>query len=181
MTVISTLDRSGPAASVAGSPPLLSVVVKCHNEEGNIAACLDSVLAATAGLDVEVIVADALSADRTVEIARRYPVLIARMTDSFNTTSFLLLQIQIPLYFFPIFAPLCLQHKFLNHEPLPLHSSGGQAVATTAGNFRCTTERKPIFPCIEKRCGSSIGDSVASPIDHRTKGAGWQLRLSPCL
>ena len=63
------------------TPPLLSVVVKCYNEERRIAACLESVLAATRGMDAEIIVADALSTDRTVAIARHYPVRIVRMAD----------------------------------------------------------------------------------------------------
>lgn len=85
MDMIAPLDRSGiesPACIVTpGAAPLVSVVIKCYNEESHIAACVESVLAATAGLDAEVIVADALSTDRTVEIARRYPVMLARMTD----------------------------------------------------------------------------------------------------
>jgi cellulose synthase/poly-beta-1,6-N-acetylglucosamine synthase-like glycosyltransferase len=59
--------------------PLLSVVIKALNEEDKIAAALQSVLAATEGLDAEVILADALSTDRTVEVAKRYPIRIVEM------------------------------------------------------------------------------------------------------
>jgi cellulose synthase/poly-beta-1,6-N-acetylglucosamine synthase-like glycosyltransferase len=63
----------------ARQAPQLSVVVKCYNEQDRIAACLDSILAATRERDAEIIVADALSSDGTVDIARRYPVRIVQM------------------------------------------------------------------------------------------------------
>lgn len=60
------------------SAPKLSVLIKALNEEGRIAACLESVLIATQGIDTEIILADSLSSDRTVEIASRYPVRIVQ-------------------------------------------------------------------------------------------------------
>lgn len=56
----------------------LSIIIKALNEEQNIAACIESAIAAVAGMDAEVIVVDSLSTDRTVEIARRYPVRIVQ-------------------------------------------------------------------------------------------------------
>ncbi|NND03851.1 MAG: glycosyltransferase, partial [Acidimicrobiia bacterium] len=53
--------------------PRVSVVVCTYNEERNIEACLDSLMASDYP-DLEVIVCDDGSADATVEIARRYPV-----------------------------------------------------------------------------------------------------------
>lgn len=58
----------------------LSILIKTYNEERNIARCLDAVLAAVSGIaQTEVIVADSLSVDRTVDIARDYPVRIVQM------------------------------------------------------------------------------------------------------
>ena len=54
---------------------LLSVVIVAKNEEKNIARCIESVLAHTAGLGpVEVMLANSASTDNTVAIASRYPV-----------------------------------------------------------------------------------------------------------
>lgn len=60
-------------------PPLLSVVIKTLNEEAHIAQTLESVLAQTQGLEAEIILADCLSADRTIDIASRYPVQIVQL------------------------------------------------------------------------------------------------------
>src|SRR3990172_3029768 len=49
----------------------VSVIVTTFNEEVNIAECLESVLWAD-----EILLVDSLSTDRTIEIARRYPVRI---------------------------------------------------------------------------------------------------------
>lgn len=63
--------------------PLLSVVVKCLNEEANIERCLRSLDAEVfgRGYDAEVIVADSISTDRSVEIARRFGVTIVQLAD----------------------------------------------------------------------------------------------------
>lgn len=58
--------------------PLISVLIKALNEEERIAACLDSVLAATGALHAEVLLVDSLSNDRTVEIASQYPIRIVQ-------------------------------------------------------------------------------------------------------
>lgn len=58
--------------------PRVSVLIKALNEERRIAACLDSVMAAIAGLDAEVVLVDSCSTDGTVAIARRYPIRIVQ-------------------------------------------------------------------------------------------------------
>lgn len=59
--------------------PTVSIIIKALNEERRIAAAIESALAALAGIDGEVILADGGSTDRTVAIARRYPIVIARL------------------------------------------------------------------------------------------------------
>jgi glycosyltransferase involved in cell wall biosynthesis len=49
----------------------ISVIITSYNEEANIAACLDRL-----GGFGEIILVDSFSTDRTVEIARKYPVII---------------------------------------------------------------------------------------------------------
>lgn len=59
---------------------MISFIIKTYNEEKHIAACIESVLAATSDLPnpCEIIVADSLSADRTIQIAASYPVKIVQ-------------------------------------------------------------------------------------------------------
>lgn len=67
---------------MADGTVVLSVVIKALNEEANIERTLRSVLAATADLHAEVILADSLSTDRTCEIAARFPVRIVQLTQA---------------------------------------------------------------------------------------------------
>jgi glycosyltransferase involved in cell wall biosynthesis len=55
----------------AQNEPMVSVVVTTRNEEKNIENCLNSILAQTFK-NIELIVVDNFSEDRTVEIARKY-------------------------------------------------------------------------------------------------------------
>lgn len=57
----------------------ISVILKTLNEERRIGAAIESVIAALSGIDGEIIVADSGSCDRTVEIALRYPVIVAQI------------------------------------------------------------------------------------------------------
>jgi glycosyltransferase involved in cell wall biosynthesis len=55
----------------------LSVVIITKNEERHIAQCIDSLLAATTDLpDTEILLVDSISTDRTIEIAKQYPIKI---------------------------------------------------------------------------------------------------------
>src|SRR5271168_4071963 len=67
-----------PEPAPAGARPLISVIVKCYNEERNIGRCLTSILAATGAYRTEVVVADAKSADRSAEIAGSFPVRVVQ-------------------------------------------------------------------------------------------------------
>ncbi|MEA2905931.1 MAG: hypothetical protein QOI12_3318 [Alphaproteobacteria bacterium] len=59
--------------------PTVSVIIKALNEERHIASAIESALAALAAVDGEVILADGGSSDRTIEIARRYPITIVQL------------------------------------------------------------------------------------------------------
>lgn len=59
----------------------VSVVIKALNEEKRIAATIESALRAVASLGGEVILADSCSTDRTVELARAYPIKIVQLAD----------------------------------------------------------------------------------------------------
>jgi glycosyltransferase involved in cell wall biosynthesis len=61
--------------------PSVSIIIKALNEERHIASAIESALTAVAGMDGEVILADSASTDRTVEIARRYPIKIVRLNN----------------------------------------------------------------------------------------------------
>jgi glycosyltransferase involved in cell wall biosynthesis len=59
----------------------LSIVIKALNEEQNIGRAIESSLAAAAPYDGEVILADSASTDRTVAIAKKFPVSIVQLED----------------------------------------------------------------------------------------------------
>ncbi len=63
--------------------PFLSIVIKTYNEEAKIAKAIESALKVETeiGKAVQIVVADSLSTDRTVEIAGRYPTTIVQFTD----------------------------------------------------------------------------------------------------
>lgn len=59
----------------------VTIGIKALNEEAHIAACLASACAAVAPLGGEVILADSGSSDRTIEIARGFPIRILQLAD----------------------------------------------------------------------------------------------------
>lgn len=59
--------------------PNVSIIIKALNEERHIAAAIESAIAALEGVHGEIILADSLSTDRTVEIAAKYPVKIVSL------------------------------------------------------------------------------------------------------
>jgi glycosyltransferase involved in cell wall biosynthesis len=62
--------------------PTVSIIIKALNEERHIAAAIKSALAALGEIDGEVILADGGSRDRTIDIARRYPIKIVQLTNN---------------------------------------------------------------------------------------------------
>src|SRR6185369_5426925 len=59
--------------------PRVSILIKALNEETNIAEAIESAIAALDGVSGEIILADSLSTDLTIEIAKRYPIRIVRL------------------------------------------------------------------------------------------------------
>lgn len=59
----------------------VSIIIKAYNEEENIASCLKSALNALEGIEGEIILADGLSTDNTVEIAKKFPIKIVQLKD----------------------------------------------------------------------------------------------------
>ena len=61
------------------TPVKVAIVIKALNEERNIERAVRSALSASAQHPVEVILADSLSTDRTVDIASRFPIRIVQL------------------------------------------------------------------------------------------------------
>lgn len=57
----------------------ISFIIKTFNEEENIGQCIESIIRCTEDMDSEIIVADSLSSDKTVEIADRHSVRIVQL------------------------------------------------------------------------------------------------------
>lgn len=64
---------------IPSSSTKVEIIIKALNEEEKIARAIESAVAATKGLGGEVILADSLSTDKTVQIARQYPIKIAQL------------------------------------------------------------------------------------------------------
>lgn len=60
----------------------LTIGIKCLNEEAKIEACLKSAMQAAANYDSEIILADSGSTDRTIEIARKFPIRIVQLANA---------------------------------------------------------------------------------------------------
>jgi glycosyltransferase involved in cell wall biosynthesis len=72
---------AGMPSAPAGCTPRcsVSVIIQAFNDEKTIAAAIESSLAAASEVGGEVILADAHSTDRTVEIASNYPIRIVQL------------------------------------------------------------------------------------------------------
>ena len=64
--------------------PKLSIIIKALNEENNIARSIKSALKAIKKIEGEVILADSLSTDNTIQIAKRYPIKIVQLSNPKN-------------------------------------------------------------------------------------------------
>ncbi len=61
--------------------PRVSVIIKALNEQKRIAVSIESALTAISAIGGEVILADSCSTDRTVEIAKDYPISIVQLAN----------------------------------------------------------------------------------------------------
>jgi GT2 family glycosyltransferase len=97
--------------------PDVSIIIKALNEERHIAAAIESAIAALDGVRGEIILADSVSTDRTVEIAARYPVKIVsllRAADrSCGAGAQLAYQYSAGEYVCLIDGDMCLHEQFL--------------------------------------------------------------------
>jgi GT2 family glycosyltransferase len=59
--------------------PNVSIIIKALNEEGHIAAAIESAIAALDGVGGEIVLADSASTDRTVDIGVNYPIKIVTL------------------------------------------------------------------------------------------------------
>ena len=57
----------------------VTIVIKSLNEERNIARAIKSAIKALKGFDGEIVLVDSLSTDKTVEIAKKYPIRIIQL------------------------------------------------------------------------------------------------------
>src|SRR4051812_46633710 len=80
MSPMSIDISQGTRSTTDASPLTVSIIIKALNEERHIAAAIESAIAAIKGMRGEIILADSASTDRTIEIARRYPITIVQMT-----------------------------------------------------------------------------------------------------
>jgi glycosyltransferase involved in cell wall biosynthesis len=71
-----------PNLVTEGETPTLSVVIVTKNEEDRICNCIESVFRAADGLEpFEVVLVDSSSTDRTVDLAREYPITVLRIPE----------------------------------------------------------------------------------------------------
>jgi len=74
-------NQSGRTATTSPTPIEVSVIIKTLNEAANIARTIESAMQALDGVQGEIIVADSLSQDATVQIAAEYPVTVVQLTN----------------------------------------------------------------------------------------------------
>jgi glycosyltransferase involved in cell wall biosynthesis len=59
----------------------ISFIIKALNEEDNIAKCIESCLCEAEGYESEVILVDSISTDKTIEIAKKYPIKVIQFSN----------------------------------------------------------------------------------------------------
>lgn len=151
---------------------VLTIGVKALNEEEKIAACLAGAVEAAAPFGGEVVLADSGSADRTVEIARGFPVRIVQFADPSErccgAAAQLAFQAARGRYFYLLDGDMVVQPGFLEKAIARLEAEprlagvGGQMRERNISNieFAMRTERLVGHP-----------DWVAGPVS-RLEGGG---------
>lgn len=62
--------------------PKLTIIIKALNEENNIERTIKSCIKETKNLSSEIILADSLSTDKTIDIAKKYPIKIIQLNNA---------------------------------------------------------------------------------------------------
>ena len=152
----------------------LTVGIKALNEEKHIAACIESILQAVDSLCVEyeVILADSGSSDRTIEIARQYPINIVQLRNpgekSCGTGAQLAFQYATGDYFCLLDGDMQLQPNFLSMAIAHL-----EANPSTAGVGGRIQEMNPISLEFQIRAKSFATEAAWQPgIVDRLDGGG---------
>ncbi|MES2634775.1 MAG: glycosyltransferase [Pseudomonadota bacterium] len=74
---------NAPMSPAASSRPCrVSIIIKAYNEQAHIEAAIESSLRAVSEVGGEVVLADGHSTDRTVELASKYPIRVARLANA---------------------------------------------------------------------------------------------------
>ncbi|WP_027469079.1 glycosyltransferase [Deefgea rivuli] len=135
--------------------PYLSVLIKALNEEDEINACIQSVLREAEGIDCEIILADSLSTDRTVEIAKQYPIKIVQFINRADrgagAAAQLAYQYATGQFIYMLDGDMTMQHGFLRQALQVLESEpelagvGGILQDTRVNNMfdRHRVKKKP--------------------------------------
>jgi len=75
------MNTNATSSTHSSLPCTVSIVIKTLNEENRIATAIESALDAVKVVGGEVILADSLSTDKTVDIAKNYPIKIVQLTN----------------------------------------------------------------------------------------------------
>ena len=81
-TRVEPILAGAPLTSPSQQQLTLSIIIKALNEERYIASAIESALGSVGEIDGEVILADGGSTDRTIEIARQYPIIIVQLNQT---------------------------------------------------------------------------------------------------
>lgn len=122
----------------------VSIIIKAYNEEKTIAKSIESSLDAIKGIGGEVIVVDSLSADKTLRIAKTYPVVVVQINKNSIKTAALALEVGYRAskgeYVYVLDGDMILEKNFIK-KVLPLFKDkrvagvGGIIREPHAGNF----------------------------------------------
>ncbi len=177
---MNTTSGGSPQASAGASAPpcTVSVIIKALNEEARIAQAIESALAAVSGLAGEVVLADACSEDRTLEIARAYPIRIVQLADPAERSCGIGPQLGFQhsqgeyLYLMdgdmqlqPGFMPQAL--SFLAQHP-EVAGAGGQLIECNGANLEYRERTQ--------RMARSEAHRVPGPVDRLDGGALYRRR-----
>lgn len=111
--------------------PQVTIIIKALNEEHRIAACLQAAVREAASVDGEVLLVDSLSTDKTVEIAKTFPVRIVQFAHVADRGCGAAVQLGYQFtrapYLYVLDADMVLQQGFLRQALACLQADAGLA------------------------------------------------------